>query len=283
MARLSSDPAGLADLHVHTTASDGTLSPAGVVQLAVQAGLAAIAIADHDSVDAVDEAVAAALEHELWVIPAVEINTECGAGEAHILGYFIQPADRWFRDFLARQRAAREGRAQRMVERLAELGYQVEWGRVLELAAGAVVTRPHVARALVEKGYIADVTAALTGLLATSGPAYVPRGKLSPHDAVVAVRRAGGVAVLAHPGTGGHDELIDELIESGLAGIEAYHPQHSRAQQDWYARRGDSRGLVVTGGSDFHGSDGPGSSAIGDCAVPVSIIGQLLARLPVAG
>lgn len=283
MARLSPKPFGLADLHVHTTASDGICSPAEVVRLAVHAGLAAIAIADHDSVDAVGGAVAAALEHELRVIPAVEINTDYGAGEAHILGYFVEPADRWFHGFLARQRAAREGRARRMVERLAELGYQVEWRRVLELAAGAVVTRPHVARALVEKGYVADLAAALTGLLATSGPAYVARGKLSPHEAVVAVRRAGGVAVLAHPGTGGHDALIDELIESGLDGIEAYHPQHSRAQRDRYAKLGDDRGLVVTGGSDFHGPSGPGASAIGDCAVPVSTIGRLLARLPSPG
>lgn len=244
-------------------------------------GLAAVAIADHDTLGGVEEACRAATGLSLpRVIPAVEINTDHGSSEAHVLCYYPDLQDQAFRDFLARQVRARVDRARRMVELLSSLGMQVAWDRVVELAGGGSMGRPHIAAALVERGYAADFREAMDKWLARGRPGYVPRRKLSPHEAVAEAVRAGGVAVLAHPGLAGCDGLIDELMDLGLAGIEAHHPSHSTEATAHYRSLAGARGLVVTGGSDFHGPGMPEGVALGEVSVPVSVVDQLAASLP---
>lgn len=272
---------GRADLHVHTRASDGALSPAEVVAAAARAGLAAIAIADHDTLAGIEEASRAAAGLAFpKVVPAVEINTDYGEIEAHVICYFPDLEDGLFRDFLAEQVRSRAERARVMIDRLSLLGIRVQWQRVLELAAGGSIGRPHIAAAMVERGYARDFRAAMEDWLIRGRPGYVPRRKLTPHEAVVEVLRAGGVPVLAHPGLAGGDDLIDALVPLGLAGIEAYHPSHSAQQQACYAALGRARGLVITGGSDFHGPGMAEGAAIGDVTVPVSAVEELVSRLP---
>jgi len=275
-------PQGRADLHVHTTASDGALSPAAVVRDAAGAGLAAVAIADHDTLDGIPEATQAARRFpSLRVVPAVEINTDHGRTEVHILGYFPDLDDGPFREFLRQQVASRGNRASLMVERLRGLGFDITMERVAALATGGVIGRPHVAAALAEKGYVASFHEAMERLLARGRPGYVPRHKLSPGQAVRAVVRASGVPVLAHPGAPPCDELIDDLVTDGLQGVEAYHPLHTPAQQKRFARAARERGLVVTGGSDFHGHGAgiTGGPRIGEVTVPVETVQELLSRV----
>lgn len=273
------EAAARADLHIHTTASDGQYSPDEVVRMAARAGLGAIGIADHDTVDGVEEALATADElGSIRVVPAVEINTDHGSHEVHILGYFVDYRDLELRSFLAEQRESRHVRAERMVEQLAQLGMPVEFARVQEIASGAI-GRPHIAHALVEKGYARSVDDAMGRLLGRGCPAYVPRNKLTPMAAVRKVVEAAGVAVFAHPGTAGCDEIIDELVRAGLAGIEAYHPQHSAAEQRRYAAKARERGLVATGGSDFHGPQWAQNVGIGGVWVPIHTVSLLLQRL----
>lgn len=275
---------GRADLHVHTRASDGLLTPAEVVGQAFAAGLAAVAIADHDTIDGIAEAQeAASLIPSLRVVPAVEINTDHGASEVHVLGYFPDLSDAEFRAFLARQRASRAERASLMVHRLRNLGLKIELERVEALAAGGVIGRPHVAAALVEQGYAASFQDAMERLLQRGRPGYVPRHKLRPHQAVEAIIGASGVPVLAHPGAPPcGDALIAELVPSGLQGLEVLHPLHTPAQRRRFRAVARERGLVATGGTDFHGlgPGDPGGVRIGEISVPVETVQELLARIP---
>ncbi len=270
-----------ADLHVHTRASDGLWSPAEVVREAARIGLAAVAVADHDTLAGVDEACREAGRLKApRVIPAVEINTDHGSTEAHVLCYFPDLADQAFRSFLATQVESRLERARRMVDLLGTLGLRITWSRVLELAAGGSIGRPHVAAALIERGYVTGLQEAMDKWLGRGRPGYVPRRKLTPHAAVAEIVRAGGAAVLAHPGLVGCDKLIDELIPCGLVGVEAHHPSHTPAARERYQALARKKHLVVTGGSDFHGPGVTEGAGLGEVSVPVAVVQELLARLP---
>ncbi|MBM3183293.1 MAG: PHP domain-containing protein, partial [Chloroflexi bacterium] len=210
-----------ADLHLHTTASDGRLEPAELVRLAVKVGLDVIAITDHDTINGVPAALKAAQEYpSIFVIPGVEINTDVPHGEVHILGYFVDHTDDGLEAELRRLRTSRRERAQRMIEKLDKLGMKIEWQRVQELAKGGAVCRPHVAQVLLEKGYVKSEKEAFDKYIGHNAPAYVQREKLLPTEAVKLVTRAKGLPVLAHP-----DDilelgvLIPKLKEAGLIGI----------------------------------------------------------------
>ncbi len=268
-----------ADLHIHTHASDGRYSPAEVVRMAAELGLGAIAIADHDTVDGIEEALTEAdAVGGIRIVPAVEINTDHGESEVHILGYFVDFRDEGFRSFLAGQRDSRSTRAAAIVKRLRDLGMPIDFERVKDIARGAI-GRPHIALALTEKGFASSVDDAMDRLLSRGRPAYVPRNKLTPVAAVRAVVEAAGVPVFAHPGTAGCDGLIEDLVKAGLGGLEAYHPQHDAAAQRRYAAMARARGLVATGGSDFHGPQWAGNVGIGGVWVPVHTVSLLLERL----
>jgi predicted metal-dependent phosphoesterase TrpH len=241
------------DLHVHTTASDGVWSPADVVSAALDLDLSVIAINDHDSVAGIDEALRAAAGTGLEVIPGVELSVLGPDGaDAHVLGFFVDPGSPSFVRELETLRMAREKRAELMVARLREAGHALDFHHVSRQAGGGAVGRVHVARALVDAGSVDSVEQAFAELIGRQGPFYVHKTTLAVSEALTAIHAAGGVAVLAHPGVSG-SAALDPLIDAGLDGIEVYHAEHTPAQVAHYRRVATERGLLVTGGSDFHG------------------------------
>lgn len=263
------------DLHVHTTASDGTLTPEQVVDEAVRVGLSGLAIADHDSVEGVPPGLEKARSVGLILVPAVEINTDFGKDEIHILGYYIDPLSDALNSVLQRIRSERAGRAAKMVERLNALGMKVDLDRILQIASNGSVGRPHLARALVEAGYASTLSSAFGKYLVRGAPAYVPRYRLEPAEAIAIILEAGGVPVLAHPGLNKHDEMIPRLVEEGLRGIEAYHTDHTHGQTQRYLDLAARYGLVVTGGSDSHGPNNIRTVELGSVSVEMDVVRQL--------
>lgn len=264
------------DLHAHTTASDGLLAPEQLVALARDAGVGVLAVTDHDTTDGLDAAIAAGRRLGVEVIPAVEINTDVEALEVHVLGYFIDHRLPWLQEFLGRLRAGRVDRAARMVEKLNALGIPVRFERVREIADGAV-GRPHVARALVEVGAVRSVEEAFAKYIGRAGPAYVERMKVTPEEAVQVILRAGGIPVLAHPGWGSLDGLIPSLVRAGLEGLEVYYPDHTPAMVTHFLEVAARHGLLVTGGTDFHG-DLPRGVGLGRQYVPPEVVDRLRTR-----
>ncbi len=267
------------DLHIHTTASDGQLSPAEVVRKAVELDLRYIAVADHDTIDGIAPALAAARGYPgLTVIPAVELSTEVSYGEVHVLGYFIDYADGELVEALSRLRHSRWERGRKMVARLAELGMDIDWRRVQEIAGSGSIGRPHLAQALLEKGYIATLREAFDRYIGRDGPAYVERAKITPVEAVQMLIRAKGLPVLAHPYTAAEPEaVIIELKAAGLVGIEAYYGQYGAEEISRLVALADSYGLITTGGSDFHGENSTVAAVIGGAPVPMEAAERLVA------
>jgi hypothetical protein len=243
------------DLHTHTTASDGLLGPEQLIGLARTAEVGILAIADHDSTDAVDRAMAAGEAAGIEVLPAMELNTDVPGTEVHVLGYLLDHRVSWLQALLRRLRDGRLHRAERMVEKLSALGAPITMERVLAFSGGGAVGRPHVARALVEAGWVRETAEAFNRFIGRNGPAYVERLKVTPGEAVQIIRRAGGVPVLAHPGWLGDDAAVESLLGDGLEGIEAYHPDHTPEMVERYLDVARRHGLLVTGGTDFHGAD----------------------------
>jgi len=244
------------DLHAHTTASDGTLSPAELVEEAVRRGLRVLAVTDHDSVDGVAPALAAAGRHPpLEIVPGIEINTDGPSGETHLLGFFLDHQAAWLGELLREFRAERRARIERIVERLGALGYPIDAAEVLALVQEGSAGRPHVAQVLVRRGHVATVREAFDRFLGAGKPAHVPHRKLRPREACEVIRRAGGLAVVAHPGFNRESEaLIRELAAAGvLDGVEVYYLEHSATQVAEFLRLCQELDLVATGGSDFHG------------------------------
>ncbi len=266
-----------ADLHLHTTASDGRLSPAEIVRIAGMKGLDVIAITDHDTTDGVLPALKAAEAYpSLMVIPGIEISTDVPDGEVHILGYFIDCQDQELQEVLLRLKNSRLERAQAMVSKLSELGIHIDWGRVQEFVQGDSVGRPHIAEAMLEKGYITSIREAFTKYIGYDGPAYVKRERIIPAEAVALVARVGGVPVLAHPrDIDDLDGFIDGLKGAGLMGLEVYYggylPREVERLED-VARR---HGLIPSGGSDYHGLSDD-ETPIGGVLVPQDSIERLI-------
>ena len=241
------------DLHVHTNASDGQYSPTELVALA--RGFDVIAIADHDTTGGVAEAQqAAAQQGSPVVIPAIELSAEDSAGDVHVLGYYVSIDAPKFQATLEHFRANRYTRAQKMLDKLAALGMPLEWDRVVEIAGGGSIGRPHVARALLEKGYVESVKDAFNRYIANDGPAYVARTRLSPEESVELIHSAGGAAVLAHPGLlKDYRAMITRLIPVGLDGVEVNHPSNREDVRLDLRGIAAANHLIMTGGSDFHG------------------------------
>jgi len=266
-----------ADLHVHSTASDGTLTPEALVELAVARGLAVLALTDHDSVEGVASAVAAAEGTGVTVVPAVELSAVGpGGDDVHILGYFIDPDDSRLRGHLAELRTARESRAAAIVSALTQAGYSVDLSEVMKLSGGGAVGRSHVARALVTAGHAESVSEAFRTLIGRGRSFYVAKDVRGPQEVISCIRDAGGFAVLAHPGASCVDDLIQPLIGWGLRGLEVFHGEHTREQQERYAQVASELGLLVTGGSDFHGPSAP-NAGLGSVAIPSEEIEAFLA------
>jgi predicted metal-dependent phosphoesterase TrpH len=272
------------DLHCHTTASDGILSPAALVARADRLGLKVIAITDHDSTDGVAEALEAGKSCGVDVVPGVEINSDVPGSEVHILGFFVDHTDPALNERLRHLRDGRVGRARKMAEILTTMGAPIQFERIRELAGEGAVCRPHVARALLEAGHVATFEEAFDRFIGRNGPAYVERLKLSPSDACGLIRRAGGLPVLAHPvffeSFGRMKSAIDldhglaDLKAAGLAGIEVYYPGYDVLAIEYLLSQARVHGLLVTGGSDFHGVR-PNEPDLGGVYVPPKAVRRL--------
>jgi predicted metal-dependent phosphoesterase TrpH len=251
------------DLHTHTTHSDGTTSVAHNVRLAVELGLEGLGVTDHDTTSPFDEAFAAADGTGLVIVPGVEFSAELDGSSVHVLGYWVDPADEPLQTEMDRLRNERERRAEEIVEKFHGLDVPVSITRVRELAGEAPIGRPHIARAVVETGAVASVQEVFDVYLADDGPAYVPKYAVDPVRAVELLLGAGGVAVVAHPGLFGardQDEpglsaaVIEAMVAAGMTGIEADHPDHTDENRSLYRDMARAHGLVVTAGSDYHGT-----------------------------
>jgi len=264
-----------ADLHVHTTASDGTSSPAEVVHLAGLAGLRALAITDHDTMEGIDTAQNTAVSIGIDVLGGMELSTDYDGLEVHVLGYCIEPSNTVFQSYLSAFKKARFTRAEKMVDKLRQLGINISFENVMALAGTGSVGRPHIARALMKAGQISRMAEAFDRYIGFGKVAYVPRLKYRPEEMIKAVIEAGGVPVLAHPGITCKEDLILSLIDAGLQGLEVFHPQHSREMERYYRALCRSHGLIATGGSDYHGAGVAGHGALGDAVIPYEAVLRL--------
>ena len=271
-------PSARADLHTHTTASDGLLSPAELVGLAAQRGLSAIAITDHDTVEGVEEALTIK-PSGLLVVAGVELSCSLGGVSVHLLGYGFDIAASGLRALLADRAHERRSRAAAIVQRLAGLGAAVTMDRVATFAGSGTIGRPHIARALVEAGHATDVGDAFNRYLGTGRPACVERSVLLPDRAIREIHAAGGSAVLAHPlYSDGYGSFLPGLVESGLDGLEVVYPDHSPETRRSLSSLASRYDLIETGGTDFHGDFGRAGKGLGATTVRLSVVEQLAER-----
>jgi predicted metal-dependent phosphoesterase TrpH len=267
---------GYADLHTHTTASDGLLTPSELVKKAAGEGFRAIGIADHDSIDGIAEASDASQRYGIEVVPAVELNTQIGNQEIHLLGYYIQTDLVWFRDFLSNIRHSRLLRARKIVDNLRRIyGMDISYEDVENEAKDGIIARPHIARVLVKKKIVSDMSEAYTKYIGNNCPAFQPRYKLTPEEGIKIITQAGGIPVLAHPGLLPDMKLVYYVIGLGLKGIEAWHSRHTPGQSRLFVQMAQKYGLIATGGSDYHGNDEAGGIRLGDAKVPYSVVCEL--------
>ena len=268
------------DLHTHSTASDGIYSPTELLHRAKDIGLRVLALTDHDSTDGLSEAAQAASRLDIDLIPGIEINTDVAGGEVHVLGYFPEYERPAFQAVLKVLRDARERRGQRMVELLNEQGIAVSWERVREIAQGSV-GRPHVAKALLEAGYVQTIGEAFDKYIGKGCYAYVPRYRLTPVDAVRLIVSANGLPVIAHPielpGLAELRNWLPELCEAGMAGLETYYGPYSTAEEQALRALADEFHLIPTGGTDFHGP-GIHPTPLGGRPVPPEAVERLKAE-----
>lgn len=245
-----------ADLHTHSTASDGLHKPSENIKMAKEVGLAALGITDHDSVGGIDEAVEMANQIGIEAIPGIEISTVENNQDIHVLGYFINHKDQQFLKTLDELQAVRKKRNEMMLEKLNELGIEITMAEVKAKIRreGANVGRPHIAEVLIDKGIVKTMEKAFDIYLGRDGKAYVNPVRITPEEGIDIIKAAGGVPILAHPGVYDDDVMVARLIKYGLAGIEAFHPDHDSWGERKYRDMAERHGVLATAGSDFHGS-----------------------------
>lgn len=256
------------DLHMHSTASDGALAPSALLERCAAAGLRVVSLTDHDSTEGLAEAQQVADQLGITLIPGIELGTDVTDGEIHILVYFPDITNREFQDVLLGLRDSRVGRARRMVEKLAALGKPIEFERVLEIAGDGAVGRPHVAQALVEAGHVESMREAFDSYIGHGGLAYAERMSFTPVEAVAFGRKYGGLPVFAHPyTTPDFPKWLPELSAAGLAGIECFYQGYDKVRIEEVRALALKHGLLLTGGTDFHGTGnwteyGPGTTSV---------------------
>ena len=267
-----------ADLHVHTTASDGKLTPQELIQKAFELKLDVIAITDHDSVEGISPALEAAKRYtQLLVIPGVEINTDVPKGEVHILGYFIDYLKPELNRTLGELRNSRRERGQKMVAKLAEIGINVNWKRVQELAGSGSIGRPHIAQAMLEQGQVSSLREAFDKYIGRNGPAYVERKKLTPIEAVQVVLEANGLPVLAHPADiEPLEPFLLQMKKAGIVGMEVYYAGYNSKTISILKGFAGRLDLVACGGSDFHGIDEYIGADLGSVNLPGESVERLI-------
>ncbi len=266
-----------ADLHLHTNFSDGTFTPEELVLYAQKAGLACIAVTDHDSVEACERVGTACAAVKMEFIPGTELTAEHDDTELHVLGYFLDTHNEKLLSEIAKFQVVRQSRIHEMVARINELGTPLKAESVFALANCKSPGRPHVARAMVKAGFVKSLDEAFERFLKKGRPAWVPKSKISALEAIELVHQAGGLAVMAHPGLNRTDDIIPELVTAGLDGIECFHTKHSTAMSERYLEIADKYNLLVTGGSDCHGFS-KGKPLIGTVKLPYDHIDKMKER-----
>ncbi len=277
------------DLHVHTSFSDGSLKPAEVVWEAVDVGLAAIAVTDHDGVDGNAEAFAEGAQQGLEVIPGVEMSCDFTPTNVHVVGLFIDPTNDGLAEALADVREYRKRRNPKILAKLAELGIPLELEEVAAKAGGKTVGRPHIAEVMVEKGYVADFQEAFEKYLAHHKPAYVGRRRIAAEEGIALIHGSGGLAFLAHPGVYALpprilESMVFKLARAGLDGVEVYYADHLPTDTAFLRRIAVEYDLLASGGTDFHGAAKPGVEigiGRGDLKIPYELVARMKARLGV--
>jgi 3',5'-nucleoside bisphosphate phosphatase len=267
----------IVDLHLHTTVSDGRLTPTELVQLAASKGLEIISVSDHDTTDGLAEAYQAVRAFpNLRIIPGIELSTDIPGDEIHLLGYFIQYENKDFQGILRRFREGRLERGRLMVEKLADLGIHIDWERVQEIAGDGSVGRPHIALAMVEKGYFKEPKDAFAQYLGRNGLAYVERKKMTPEEGVQMLAGVGGVAVLAHPAQlADLDNKVAQLKAAGLMGMEVHYAMYPPETIKHLSEVAERHGLIPCGGSDYHGLGNTGEPLPGTLGPPLETVERL--------
>jgi predicted metal-dependent phosphoesterase TrpH len=276
---------GLVDLHTHSTASDGSLSPQELVKYAKKKGAAAISLTDHDTVEGLEAALITGQQQDLEVIPGLEISAQYNGGTMHILGYYIDPSDQGLNQELHRLQEARRDRNPKILEKLRNLGIPITFDQVQALAKGQI-GRPHIAQVLLQIGAVSSLEEAFHKYLTKGAAAYVEKFRFSPHKAISLILLAGGIPVLAHPKTlrcpsfRDLKVLVKELKATGLQGIEVFYPDHNSEETGTYFSLVRELDLLYTGGSDFHGNNKEKVDlliGLGNLSIPYEIVENLKA------
>lgn len=263
-----------ADLHLHTLFSDGTYTPAELVSECRKAGISAAGVVDHDTVGGIAECIEAGAKAGIEVIPGIELSAEVDNKEVHLLGYFIDYQNPALLKRLEFLRKLRVERIHKIVEKLKDAGVDLKAEAVFGVSGGGTIGRLHVARALIKEGKVGSVGEAFQRYIGEKGPAFVLGFKFSPAEAIKLIRDCAGVPVLAHPYVLKEDRFILEFIRQGLMGIEAYYPEHSQSMVNFYKALAKEHNLLITGGSDCHGSAKP-EAKIGSIKIPYELVEQL--------
>jgi predicted metal-dependent phosphoesterase TrpH len=265
----------IADLHIHTTASDGLLTPSEVVKWAYYKKLKAIGITDHDNIGGISEAEQASLEYNIEVVPGVELNSQFKDEEIHILGYYIDYGSVILTDKLAQIKNSRYDRMIKMIEKLNSLGFNISKEDLDIVSEGTTVGRPHIARALLEKGYVSSLKVAFDKYLGKNKPAYVERYRLSIGEAIELIKKIGGVPILAHPGLIENKRYLSDILNMGIEGIEVYHTKHDHTTTKELLMMATERKLLITGGSDCHGMFVKDEPILGNVHIDYELVKKL--------
>jgi len=268
------------DMHAHTTASDGQLTPSELVRLAASAGISGVAITDHDTTAGVEEAMQEGKLAGIHILPGIEISTVADGQDIHVLGYYTNNADPQWQQRIGELRETRVNRNHILLQKLNALGLELTLDEVFAAAAHTTVSigRPHFAEVLIQKGYVSNKQEAFDKYLGEHGAAFVQPLRIHPVEAFQWIRDAGGVCVLAHPGIYNNDSLVERLLDARPDGIEVYHSDHTKEQSIRYLQSANQRGLIATGGSDFHGISEDGESfhgGLGSVVMPLSTMEEL--------
>ena len=268
---------GRIDLHMHTSCSDGRLEPAELLARVREKDLAAFAVTDHDTLEGYRAVRDLLQEGDPELVSGVELSVDCHGDDLHMLAYLFDPDSPDLNRALAHFQQERNRRGQRMVEKLVDMGLEISDHDVAETAGDSAVGRPHIAEAMVRRGLVSGFDEAFRKYIGNDGPAYVAKAKLTPIEAIDLIHRAGGVAIMAHPGINDMTRNIEELAGLNLDGIEVYHYSHDRQQVKQLKAIARQHGLLLSGGSDFHGRHDH-EADIGDEPVPVEFLDQLKQR-----
>ncbi len=263
------------DLHIHTTASDGLMSPEKVVRWASSKRLTAIGITDHDTVKGIGPAVKAASGYGVEIVPGIELSTLFEEEEIHVLGYFIDYKSQWLADTLKKIQNSRYERAGKIVGKLNDMGIDITLEEVKGIADDGAMGRPHIARAMIDKGYISNIREAFAEYIGKDRPAYVERYKLTCKEAIDMIEKLGGISVLAHPGLIKNKDKIGKIIDLGIDGIEVYHSKHDDETVKNILAVAHSRNLLITGGSDCHGMKFNNEPILGNYSIDYKYVQML--------